>query len=324
MNTSSSNQNLYFGASTEIANPVTHSALDFFGRPSVLIIYEGSFDQVVFPHVGCRGPQLDFFVTSDNKNCIYLNRICLGLDVNLYNPEGKDAATPDNLLFSNNTLNSLFSHVELFPNGNLISSSNNNYHHDAFVETELTTDPDSKRTWTVCQGYRYRLNKEKNLEVKNKIMKNFADYGTCSLYLYGAPHVDFLDCERLLLPGVTFHVRLYRSPNFWALETLTNLDADAVKCLDKTLAVAVIEKASLFVNKIVLSDTVKISVERALTKSCAVYPHIENSTKSFLIQFGQNCFVKENIFGTDPIRRLTMCLVRNRFIRRNNDGFNAF
>ena len=67
MKTSSSNQNLYFGASSEIANPVTHSALDFFERPSVLINYEGPFDQEVFPHLGCRGPQLDFFVTSDNK-----------------------------------------------------------------------------------------------------------------------------------------------------------------------------------------------------------------------------------------------------------------
>ena len=75
MNTSSSNQNLYFEASSEIANPVTHSALDFFVRPSVLINYEGSFDQAVFPHAGCRGPQLDFFVTADNKNCIDLNRI---------------------------------------------------------------------------------------------------------------------------------------------------------------------------------------------------------------------------------------------------------
>ena len=161
MNTNSSNQNLYFGASSEIANPVTHRALDFFERPSVLTNYEGSFDQEVFPHVGCRGPQLDFFVTSDNKNCNDLNRICLGLDVKLYNPDGKDAATPDNLLSSNNTLHSLFSHVELFLNGKLISSSNNNYHHAAFVETELTTDPVSKRIWTVCQGYRYRPNKEK-------------------------------------------------------------------------------------------------------------------------------------------------------------------
>ena len=99
MNTSSSNQNLYFGASSEIANPVTHSGLDFFERPSVLINYEGSFDEEVFPHVGCREPQLEFFVTSDNKNCIDLNRIFLGLDVKLYNPDWKDAATPDNLLF---------------------------------------------------------------------------------------------------------------------------------------------------------------------------------------------------------------------------------
>ena len=209
----------------------------------------------------------------------------MGLDVKLYNPDGKDAATPDNLLFSNNTVHSLFSHVELSLNGKLISSSKN-YRHAAFVETELTTDPVSKRTWTVCQGYRYRPNKEKNLEVKNKIMKNFADYGTCSLYLYGAPHVDFLDCERFLLPGVTLDLRLYRLPNLCAFETLTDLDADAVKSLDKNPPVVVVEKASLFINKIVLSDTVKLSIERALTKSCAVYPYIENSTKSFIIQSG--------------------------------------
>ena len=206
---------------------------------------------------------------------------------------GKDAATPDNLLFSNNTLHSLLSHVEIFLNGKLISSSNN-YHHASFVGTELTTDPVSKRT--VCQGYRFRPNEEKNLEVKSKIMKKFADYGTCSLYLHGAPHVDFLDCERLLLPGVTPYLRLYRSPNLCALETLTDLDADAVKSLDKNPPVVVIEKASLFVKEIVLSDTVKLSSERALTKSCAVYLYIENSTKSFIIQSGQNCFVKEHLW----------------------------
>ena len=166
--------------------------------------------------------------------------------------------------------------------------------------------------------------KQKNLEVKNKIMKKFAAYGTCSLYLYGAPHVDFLDCERLLLPGVTLHLRLYRSPNLCALESLTDLDADAVKSLDKNLPVVVIEKASPFVKKIVLADTVKLSIKRALTKSCAVDPYIENSTKSFIIQSGQICFVKENIFGTEPIRRLTMCMVRNRFFRGTTTASTPF
>ena len=153
-------------------------------------------------------------------------------------------------------------------------------------------------------------------------METFADYGTCSLYLYGAPYVDFLDCERLLLPSVALPVRLYRSPNLCAVETLTDLDADAVKSLDKNPPVVVIEKASLFVNKIVLLDTVKLSIERAVTKSCAVYPYIELSTKSFIIQSGQNCFAKEKIFGTEPIRRLTMCI--ESFFPRNIDGFNAF
>ena len=59
MAASSNNATALFSRSTEVANPVTHSALDF-ERPSVLINYEGSFDQEVFPHVGFRGPQLDF------------------------------------------------------------------------------------------------------------------------------------------------------------------------------------------------------------------------------------------------------------------------
>ena len=50
------------GACSEIANPVTHSALDFFVKPSVLINYEGSFDQEVVPHVGYIGPPVGFFL----------------------------------------------------------------------------------------------------------------------------------------------------------------------------------------------------------------------------------------------------------------------
>ena len=121
---------------------------------------------------------------------------------------------------------------------------------------------------------------EKSRSEKQNHWKNLLIKGTCSLYLYGAPHVDFLDCEWLLLPGLTLHLRLYRSPNPCALETSTGLDADAVKSLDKTPPVVVIEEASLFVNKIVVSETVKLSIERTLTKSCAVCPYIESSTKA--------------------------------------------
>ena len=50
-------------------------------------------------------------------------------------------------------------------------------------------------------------------------------------------------------------------------------------------------------------------------KSDAIYPYIESLNKSFIIQAGQNCFIKENIFGTEPIRRLTLCMVKNSLFR---------
>ena len=159
-----------FSRSTEFVNPVTHSALDFSERPSVLINYKGSFDQEVFPHVGCLGPQLDFFVTAENKNCIDLNRICLAIKVCLYQPDGTEKVEPADvdLTFANNTLHSLFSHAEMFLNGKSIFCGNNNLNHLAFIETELTTDIASKLTWAHCQDYKYRANGKANQEVKEK------------------------------------------------------------------------------------------------------------------------------------------------------------
>ena len=205
------NATALFSRSTEIANPVTHSALDFFKRPIVLINYTGSFDQEVFPHVGCRGHQLDFFVTAENKNYIDLNHICLFLELCLHQPDGTEKVKPADveLTFANNVLHFLFSQVEMFLNGRLISSSNNNYHHCAFIETELTTDTASKRKWVPCQGYRYRANDKAKAEGKEKELNEFRKGEQFNLELYGAPHVDFWDCERLLLPVVTLQLRFY-------------------------------------------------------------------------------------------------------------------
>ena len=179
-----------FSRSTEIANPVTHSAPDFFQRPSVLINYERSFDQEVFPHIGCRGPQSDFFVTAGNSNCIDLNRICLAIEVCLYQPDGTEKVKPADvdLTFANNTLYCLFSHAEMFSNGKLISSSYNNYNHLAFIETELTTGIASKLAWVQCPGYKYRANGKANQEVKEKELNEFRKGEQFILELYGAPH----------------------------------------------------------------------------------------------------------------------------------------
>lgn len=302
------------GSAMEIANPVTHSALDFFEKPSVLINYEGAYDQEVFPHVGCRGPQLDFFIAAEAKNLIDLNRIQLSVEVGIYHEDGKTKAKPGDfdVVFSNNTLHTLFSHAELYLNEKLISHSNNCYLHSAFVETELTTDTDSKESWAKCQGYNYLAKMEDKEEMHDKLATAFSNQKDCKMQLYGALHLDFLDCEKLLLPNVTLHVRLYRAPNNTLLY-LNGTDEQA-KTLDGKV-LAIVEKASLFVRKVVVTDSVKLSIEKALVKSDAIYPYIESLNKSFIIQAGQNCFIKENVFGTEPIRRLTLCMVKNSLFR---------
>ena len=87
-------KNMFVGNSLEIAKPVTHSALDYFEKPEVMINYEGSYDQEVFPQVGRRGPQLDFFVDAEAKNLIDLNRIVLNVEVAIYHDDGKTKAKP--------------------------------------------------------------------------------------------------------------------------------------------------------------------------------------------------------------------------------------
>ena len=51
---------------------------------------------------------------------------------------------------------------------------------------------------------------------------------------------------------------------------------------------AIIEKSSLFVRKVVVTDSVNLSIEKTLVKSSAIYPYIETLNKSFIIQAGQN------------------------------------
>ena len=131
-----------------------------------MINYEGSHDQEVFPQVGCRGPQLDFVVTSDNRNLVDLNKIVLDIDCAIYKADGKTPAEEVlPVCFANNTLHSLFSHAEVFIDGILVSSSNNAYHHAAFIETEMTTDLDAKATWARCQGYEYQADKTSEEEL---------------------------------------------------------------------------------------------------------------------------------------------------------------
>ena len=169
-----SNSNLEFKSlADDIANLVTHTAVDFFEKQSVLINYESGHDPEVFPQTGLTGPTLDFVISCDQRNCIDMNYI-------------------EPVVFTNNTLHSLFSQIEIHLNGILVADSNNTYHHRAFLEIELTTNSYSKDSWTICQGYEFDsaiADGDKSRWFTDMLKKTLNKNYTTDLY--GALYVDF-------------------------------------------------------------------------------------------------------------------------------------
>ena len=76
-----------------------------------------------------------------------------------------------------------------------------------------------------------------------------------------------------MVPGVTLHPLLLRSANNTLL-FVKGMDEEANPLDGKVKAV--VEKASLFVRKVVVTDLVKLSIEKALVKSPAIYPYTES------------------------------------------------
>ena len=70
----------------------------------------------------------------------------------------------ENVVFSINTLQTLFLRAELSLKRKLISISKNSDVHSGFVETEPKTDTAGKATWVKCQAYNYLA--ESNDETK--------------------------------------------------------------------------------------------------------------------------------------------------------------
>ena len=77
---------------------------------------------------------------------------------------------------------------------------------------------------------------------------------------FAALYVDFLDFEKLLLPGGNSDLRLYRSPNSSAFD-LKGIDEEA-KGLDGKV-IYLIEKAHFFVGKVVVTDSVNFCFEKS-------------------------------------------------------------
>ena len=84
-----------------------------------------------------------------------------------------------------------------------------------------------------------------------------------------------------LLPCFTLNLRLHRSSRDFSLQCLADSD-------DKILVV--IERASVFVTKLILEECVRLSPEKALINGPVHYLYIGKPNKRFIIQAGKTIY----------------------------------
>lgn len=281
-----------------IPTEATHSSLDLFEKPPLLVTFDQSFEQRTGPKFSPAGSSLDFEIVGDRNNFIDLQKIFLEVKCKVINANGTDLAVADEPVLANNVLHSLFEDCIVSANGIKISSANGYYAHKAFIETEFSHGADAKKTWLHCQGYEYEplpgTIVGARLQARKDAIKESREYS-----VFGRLAVDFFSCDKHLLSGVTLRINLRRSRDAFAVISESNV---------KDYKVNIIE-ANLYVRKMTVSENVVTAIEKTLLKTPAMYRYNEVVPKSFLMSAGVMSWKQEDIFTKEPIRRLliTIC-----------------
>jgi hypothetical protein len=303
-----------------LPNAATHSSLDIFQKPPVLVNFEQGNVQETFPTTGIDAPTIEFELSTDRNVFLDMQEIFLKVALKVFDPKNPEAEyQPDQHAFVNNTLHSLFSNCEVSLNGEVVSNSNNLYPHKAFITTEWSHTGGCKDSLLLCQGYEYESDPADFDAIREQKVIDGVGKQTI-YYFYGKLAVDFFNCEKLLLPKSKLRIKLIKnSPSFVFLNLGPKKEDDAAKDISMKFI-----KASIFSRQMIVSETVYASIEKALLKSPARYTFTDTDTKTFIIPSGQNIFVRENIFNTKPIRSMAVAMNTNKGFSKSDMKLNPF
>ena len=67
-----------------LAAEATHSSLDLFEKPPLLVIFENAFTQKIGPPVSPDSPMIEFEALGDRNNCIDLQRTRLEIVARMF------------------------------------------------------------------------------------------------------------------------------------------------------------------------------------------------------------------------------------------------
>ena len=260
------------------------------------------------------GGPIEFSIPGSGDDYIDLANTMLHVQVKVTQPNGADldAAAPVGPV--NNWLHSLFSQVDVFLNGTLVTQSTNTYPYRAFVETLLTYGVGAKSTQLTNQlWYKDKASRMSAVDLEGGVDPNPGfvtrrEYisGSRVVDMMGRLHVDMFLQDKFLINGVDVKIRLVRSKPAFAL-----MAGGAAPDYKITIT-----NATLFVKKATLNPTVQLAHIKALEKSTVKYPLRPVSMKVYSIPAGARSHTHENLFLNTLPKRLVLCCI-------DNDAYNG-
>ena len=257
---------------------------------------DGSFTEYHPVSVLTSTGPIEFTVSAENSNYIDLANSFLYVRASMTTSNGVDLAKTVEIAPECNFLHTLWSQVDVYLNGSLITQSNNNYPYRAYVENLLSFGQEVKNfqlfalLWhrntrghfDSCAAANKGYTQRKALAAESK-----------EIDMIGKLHIDLTFQNRYLLNGVEVRLRLIRSKDLFCLHGNANQAQNKV----------FLKKVTLFVRKVKPNPAVQLAHVKALQHATAKYSLRRVEVKSFTVPTGNRSITKENLFlGQLPTR----------------------
>ena len=301
------------------------SAIDFFSIPhaEVSIVHGKTISYYPTAPISNDDGIFEFILANESNEFTDMNSITIYGEVEVVKADGTAIAVADKISCVNNFPQALFKQMEIYL-GTMQQSvsdiSTATYPFKAFLETHLTFNDDMKdTTLQACEMWvKDTVGDETDIAAslakpKSGIAKRSDIITGKRIYFDIVPHVDFLQCQRYLIPGVEMKIKLVKSNDNFVLLHSHAADAYKVK----------FHKLQVQARKNILDPKVYAAMEKGLESTPAVYSLTQSKLKTHLLTAGtQQTYLSQVVRGKLPRSFLLAILDSEQM--ENKPGVNPF
>ncbi|XP_067123782.1 uncharacterized protein F54H12.2-like [Centruroides vittatus] len=253
----------------EFSCPCLKSELDFFKTIPTQLAIENTIPSILYPiaTITDQKSPIEFLIPGSGESLIDLSSISINVQLSITKRNGTSTLDTDLVTPVNNLLHSMFSQCAVWFNEKQVSS-HVNYAYKAIIEALLFSSEEAQKTFLTSSffykdsaGFLNETNPIKDAKNEGLIARFKKSSKSQVLDLNGRLHFDFINQPKLLINGIDVRIKLERSK-----------DAFALMATDNNYQIR-LKNITLKVNKVEVSPSILIGMEKALENSVIKMPY---------------------------------------------------